>query len=87
MHFWQTVEASLSVAKNHSRDELAVRRLGDEVTHLATQLDENSREKLLQQSEINRYVYNFIIDISSNIILYMYYINYVSVCCYLLLGR
>ena len=54
------MEASLSVAKNHSRDELAVRRLGDEVTHLATQLDENSREKLLQQSEINRYVYNFI---------------------------
>eukprot|EP01041_Mallomonas_annulata_P011995 gene11995-25127_t len=46
--------SSSSVSKLRSRDELAVRRLGDEVQSLSERLDESYREKAQQQAEINR---------------------------------
>jgi len=41
-------------AKMPTNEQFVTKRLADEVTRLSEQLDESTREKALQQSEINR---------------------------------
>ena len=45
-------------AKMPTNEQFVTKRLADEVTRLSEQLDESTREKALQQSEINRWVNN-----------------------------